>query len=74
MHLVSFDSTTRSNISVGLSIDLLIYGRDSLRIGFQRHIEEGDDFFSMIHMQWGEGLRRVFAQLPDPDWDITAAS
>lgn len=72
--LVSFDSTMRSNISVGLPIDLLIYNRDSLRVGFQRHIEEGDDYFTMIHKQWGEGLRRVFAQLPNPDWDISASA
>jgi putative proteasome-type protease len=70
--LVSFDSTMRSNISVGLPIDLLIYNRNSLHLGFQRHIEEGDDYFTMIHKQWGEGLRRVFAQLPNPDWDISA--
>jgi len=69
--LVSFDSTMRSNISVGLPIDLLIYNRNSLRIGFQRHIEESDDYFEMIHKQWGEGLRKVFAQLPNPDWNIS---
>ena len=68
--LESFDSTMRSNISVGLPIDLLIYSRNSLRVGFQRHIEESDEYFSMIHKQWGEGLRKVFAQLPNPDWDI----
>jgi len=70
--LVSFDSTMRSNISVGLPIDLLIYNRNSLRVGFQRHIEESDEYFTMIHRQWGEGLRKVFAQLPNPDWDISA--
>ena len=69
--LVSFDSTMRSNISVGMPIDLLIYNRNSLRVGFQRHIEESDEYFSMIHKQWGEGLRRVFTQLPNPDWDIS---
>ena len=69
--LVSFDSTMRSNISVGLPIDLLVYNRNSLRVGFQRHIEESDEYFEMIHKQWGEGLRRVFAQLPNPDWDIS---
>ena len=68
--LVSFDSTMRSNISVGLPIDLLIYNRDSLKIGMQRHIEEADPYFNMIHQQWGEGLRKVFAQLPNPDWDV----
>jgi putative proteasome-type protease len=72
--LVSFDSTMRSNISVGLPIDLLIYNRNTLRVGFQRHIEESDDYFNMIRKQWGEGLRKVFAQLPNPDWDISSTS
>jgi len=69
--LVSFDSTMRSNISVGLPIDLMIYGRNTLRVGFQRHIEEGDEYFTMIHQKWGEGLRKVFAQLPNPAWDVS---
>jgi putative proteasome-type protease len=67
--LVSFDSTMRSNISVGLPIDLVIYDNNSLTIRVQRRIDEADAYFSMIHSQWGEGLRRVFAQLPNPDWN-----
>jgi putative proteasome-type protease len=66
--MVSFDSTMRSNISVGLPIDLVIYEADSLRIGMQRRIDEDDLYYQMVHRQWGEGLRRVFAQLPNPDW------
>ena len=66
--IVSFDSTMRSNISVGLPIDLVIYEADTLRIKLKKRIEESDAYFQMIHTQWGEGLRRVFAQLPDPDW------
>jgi putative proteasome-type protease len=66
--VVSFDSTMRSNISVGLPIDLLVYEIDALRVKLQRRIEETDPYFQMVHTQWGEGLRRVFAQLPDPDW------
>jgi putative proteasome-type protease len=68
--LVSFDSTIRSNISVGLPIDVLIYERDSLRVGLQQHVEETDPYFTMIHQQWGEGLRKVFAELPNPEWDV----
>ena len=67
--IVSFDSTMRSNISVGLPIDLVVYESDALRIKMQRRIEESDPYFQMIHTQWGEGLRRVFAQLPNPEWD-----
>src|SRR5205809_6925457 len=66
--IVSFDSTMRSNISVGLPIDLLVYEVDSLRVKMQRRVDESDPYFQMVHTQWGEGLRRVFAQLPDPDW------
>jgi putative proteasome-type protease len=66
--IVSFDSTMRSNISVGLPIDLLVYETGSLKIALQRRIQEYDPYFQMVHHQWGEGLRRVFAQLPDPDW------
>jgi putative proteasome-type protease len=67
--IVSFDSTMRSNISVGLPIDLVVYEADALRVRIQRRIEESDPYFQMIHTQWGEGLRRVFAQLPNPEWD-----
>ena len=66
--MVSFDSTMRSNISVGLPIDLVVYEADSLCIGMQRRIDEDDPYYRMVHRQWGEGLRQVFAQLPNPDW------
>ena len=68
--LVSFDSTIRSNISVGLPIDLLWYPRDTLRVGMQRRVEDGNPYFSMLRQGWGSGLRRVFAELQDPDWTI----
>jgi len=66
--LVSFDSTMRSNISVGLPIDLLVYEVNSLAVRLQRRIEESDPYFQMVHKEWGEVLRRVFTQLSDPDW------
>lgn len=66
--LVSFDSTIRSNISVGLPIDVTWYPRDSLRIGIQKRIVEGDPYFSMLRSSWGAGLRRVFGELANPDW------
>ncbi len=66
--IVSFDSTMRSNISVGLPIDLVVYEANALTIRLQRRIEETDPYFQMVHAQWGAGLRRVFAELPAPDW------
>lgn len=66
--LISFDSTMKSNISVGLPIDLLWLPKDSLRVGLQQKIREGDPYFTMLRSRWGGGLRRVFGELPDPDW------
>jgi putative proteasome-type protease len=66
--LISFDSTMKSNISVGLPIDLLWLPKDSLRVGLQQRIREGDPYFTMLRSRWGGGLRRVFGELPDPDW------
>lgn len=63
--LVSFDSTMRSNLSVGMPIDLVCYERDSLKIGLRRRFEQGDTYFSTLSNQWSLGVRDVFRQLPD---------
>ena len=70
--LVSFDSTMRSNLSVGLPIDLVCYGASSLALDFEQHITADDPYFSQISKRWSEGLRGVFASLPSPDWLIDA--
>lgn len=67
--LVSFDSTMRSNIAVGLPIDLACYARDSFNLDRLHHITDSDSYFSQISQRWSEGLRGVFASLPDPDWE-----
>jgi putative proteasome-type protease len=66
--LVSFDSTMRSNLSVGLPIDLACYHQNSLNLVFHQHITEDDPYFSQIKRRWSEGLRGVFASLPNPEW------
>lgn len=58
--LLSFDSTLRSNLSVGLPLDLLIYERDSLDVTRQRRIEEDDDDFTRLSAAWSEQLRASF--------------
>lgn len=63
--LVSFDSTMRSNISVGLPIDLLCYERDSFRTNLKWHIRENDPYFDALRRYWSEGLKRVFSELSD---------
>ena len=66
--LVSFDSTMRSNLSVGMPIDLICYERDSLEIRMRRRFAEGDAYFTSLHQSWSEGTRRVFRELPELVW------
>jgi putative proteasome-type protease len=77
--LISFDSTLRSNLSVGMPIDLLIYRKDELKVGEQRRIEERDAYFRKISAGWSQALRNAFAHIDDygeeprPDTGMTAS-
>lgn len=66
--LISFDSTVRSNLSVGLPIDVLLYRGDSFAPARPHRIDREDRYFMRLRRGWGEGLRRVFARLPDAEW------
>lgn len=64
--LISFDSTLRSNLSVGLPIDLLTLKPDTLKPAQVLHLKEDDAYFRELSRRWGDGLREVFATLPLP--------
>jgi len=66
--LVSFDSTMRSNLSVGMPIDLICYERDSLEVRMRRRFDEDDMYFRALGKHWSEGTRQVFSRLPNLDW------
>ncbi|HKE96726.1 MAG TPA: proteasome-type protease, partial [Povalibacter sp.] len=66
--LISMDSTIRSNLSVGLPLDLLSIHRDALRVQSHVSINEDHDYFRMIRTRWSESLRHAFHELPDPEW------
>ncbi|WP_027994651.1 proteasome-type protease [Simplicispira psychrophila] len=66
--LISFDSTIRSNLSVGLPIDMLLYRTDSFAKVEPHRIGADDPYFNKLSRGWGDGLRRAFAKLPDEDW------
>ncbi|MFT3857035.1 MAG: proteasome-type protease [Aquabacterium sp.] len=67
--LISMDSTLKSNLSVGLPLDLLVYEADSLRVDKLVNIDETNQYFRMIRTTWGQRLRQVFDSIPDPTWD-----
>ncbi len=67
--LISMDSTLRSNISVGLPLDLLVYQADSLSVSRFVTIDESNQYFQMIRNCWGHQLKAVFEGIDDPVWD-----
>ena len=66
--LLSFDSTMRSNLSVGMPIDLICYEKDSLEVQWRRRLDEGDAYFTALSREWSDGVRQVFRQLPELLW------
>ena len=63
--LVSFDSTIKANLSVGLPLDLEIYEVGSQKRGIHRRITREDASFQAISAGWGDALKRAFESLPD---------
>jgi len=66
--LVSFDLTMRSNLSVGMPIDLICYEQDSLEVCRRRRFDEGDPYFTALSHEWSVGTRLAFRQLPQLLW------
>ena len=63
--MVSFDSTLKANLSVGLPLDLLVVGRDAFAASHERRIGHDDPYFQAISNSWGDALKDAFHSLPD---------
>lgn len=72
--LISMDSTLRSNVSVGLPLDLLVYEENSLRVTRFASLDDENVYYKMIHESWGARLRQVFDELPEPQWAASEVS
>ncbi len=72
--LVSMDSTLKSNLSVGLPLDLLVYEAGTLHSDRIVCVDETNPYFRMIRETWGQRLREVFEGIEDPLWNDGAAS
>jgi putative proteasome-type protease len=66
--LVSMDSTLKSNLTVGLPLDLLVYREGDFRTDHFACIDEHNPYFRMIRGTWGQRLREVFEGIDDPHW------
>ena len=67
--MVSFDSTLKANLSVGLPLDLLVIERDRFEPLHARRIESGDPYYEAISSSWSDALRAAFYSLPDYTFD-----
>lgn len=63
--LVSFDSTIKANLSVGMPLDLMTYREDSFEVGNERRIAADDPYYQAISQGWGDALKHAFTALPD---------
>ncbi|MBT0570754.1 proteasome-type protease [Curvibacter sp. CHRR-16] len=67
--LVSMDSTLKSNLSVGLPLDLVVYDADTLQTDKVVCIDEHNPYLKMLRAAWGDKLRQVFDSIEDPLWN-----
>lgn len=67
--LVSMDSTLKSNLSVGLPLDLVVYEVDQFATDKIVCIDDSNPYYRMLHDSWGQKLRQVFDSIEDPAWD-----
>jgi putative proteasome-type protease len=66
--LVSVDSTMRSNLSVGLPLDLLVARRDAHAAELEYRIEPGEPYFHDLRERWSAALRAAHANIPRPPY------
>lgn len=67
--LLSFDSTLRSNVSVGTPLDLIVYRSNQFNMPEGRRVYDTDPYFSLVRRQWADGLRNTMNNLPQPPDD-----
>ena len=67
--LVSMDSTIKSNLTVGLPLDLVVYEADTFKSDKIVCIDHDNPYYQMVHNSWGQKLRQVFDSIEDPVWD-----
>jgi putative proteasome-type protease len=63
--MVSFDSTLKSNLSVGLPLDMMFYEKDTMKVGFKQRIGIDNPYYRTISDGWSNALKVAFQSLPD---------
>jgi putative proteasome-type protease len=66
--LISMDSTMRSNLGVGLPIDIAVIGRNTLDVEVSHRIEAGEPYFHDLRERWSAALRAAHMAIPRPPY------
>jgi putative proteasome-type protease len=66
--LISMDSTMRSNLGVGLPIDILVLRRDTCAAEVNYRIEPGEPYFQDLRERWSSALREAHIAIPRPPY------
>lgn len=66
--LISMDSTLRSNLTVGMPLDLLVYREGTQRVTLRKRITEDEPYFRSVREGWSNSLRDAYRAMPVPDW------
>jgi putative proteasome-type protease len=66
--LISMDSTIRSNLSVGLPIDIALLRRDAFQLEVSARIDSSDDYFRDLRERWSKALRAAHMGIPAPPY------
>jgi putative proteasome-type protease len=66
--LISMDSTLRSNLTVGMPLDLLVYRVDTQVVALRKRITEDEPYFRLVREGWSNSLREAYRGMPAPDW------
>lgn len=63
--MVSFDSTLKANLSVGMPLDMMVIEKGGFEVTHQARINQDDLYFQSVSSKWGDALRKAFHSLPD---------
>jgi putative proteasome-type protease len=66
---VSFDSTLKANLSVGMPLDLQVVEEGTMKVAHRQRVEEDDPYFTTVSRSWGDALKLAFQSLPDFSFD-----
>jgi putative proteasome-type protease len=66
--LISMDSTMRSNLGVGMPIDILLVRPDVCDADLNHRIEAGEPYFHDLRSRWSAALRAAHQNIPRPPY------